>query len=64
MAFPPFVDIYVEEVKFAPFIHGMQNYAPLWHPLYLKWRAGDDGSLADSAIKHDLHGLGKCLDQC
>ena len=46
-----------------PFIHGVQNYAPLWHPLYLSWRAGDDGSLADSAIKHYQWELSKYLDQ-
>ena len=39
----------------------MQNYAPLWHPFYLKRRDGDDGSLADSGIKHDPREVRKCL---
>jgi hypothetical protein len=39
----------------------MQNYAPLWRQLYLRWRGGDDGSLADLGIKHDREGVRKCL---
>ena len=52
-----------EEVEFAAADHGMQNYAPLWRPLYLSGHAGDDGSLADSGIKHDRGGVRKCLSQ-
>jgi hypothetical protein len=39
----------------------MQNNAPLWHPLNLRRRGGDDRSLADSGIKHDPGQIGKYL---
>jgi hypothetical protein len=60
---PSVLDIHLEESGILPPLdHGKQNYTPLWHPLYLKGHRGDDGSLADSGIKHHPGCLRKYLD--